>query len=332
MSMVTHECAYCHTIFERDERPSKPKHKRYFCNMDCFTKWRQESPEYRNPKTLQTITCDNCGKQRKLNRNDSDTAINRFCSHKCQYEWLAKNGQPATQNRVYFNCEICGKEYGMPKCHSSRAKHHFCSRKCQGEWMSTQTGKENPRYKHVEVTCYTCAKVFLRKPSRISYNKNNFCSRECLDLYLKTDEAKEFNRNRMLETLSAYPRKTKPEKLIQQCLKKSKISFEEQKIINKRFCVDFFIEDDNSKGIVVEVLGDYFHCNPDKYDEPINKMQKQNLANDKRRYNYLTKCGYAVFGIWEHEILENPKISLSQVFNYIQTSQTSLIDTFEHIK
>lgn len=332
MPKVTHECDYCHTLFERYERPSQPKYKRCFCSQRCSRKWHSESPEYRNPKTLQTVICVNCGNERPLRRQDSDSAINRFCSHKCQYEWLAKNGQPALQKRVYFNCEICGKEFSMPKCHSNRAKHHFCSRECQGKWMSTQTGKDNPRFKHVEVNCYYCGKPFLKKPSHISYCINNFCSRECLDLYLKTDEAKEFNRERMLETLSTYPRKTKPEKLIHSCLKKSKISFEEQKIINDRFCVDFLIEDERSKGIVIEVLGDYFHCNPDKYEEPINKMQKQNLANDKRRYNYLTKCGYVVFGIWENEILENPKTSLSQVFNYMETSQTSLIDTFEHVR
>jgi len=176
-----------------------------------------------------------------------------------------------------------------------------------------------------------CGKSFLRKPSHVDRHEKNFCSRACLDIYLKTDEAKCFNRNRMLETLSTYPRKTKPEKLVRNCLKKSKIPFEEQKVINNRFCVDFFINDDRSKGIVIEVLGDYFHCNPALYEKPINKMQKQNLANDKRRYKYLTKCGYIVFGIWESDILKNTKASLSPVFNYLKTSQVSLFGTFEHV-
>jgi very-short-patch-repair endonuclease len=198
--------------------------------------------------------------------------------------------------------------------------------------MSTQTGKDNPRYKHIEVSCRTCGKAFLKKPSHVSYCKNQFCSRECLDAYLKTDEAKDFNRKKMLETLSVYPRKTKPEKLVAKCLRKLKIEFEEQKIINNKFCVDFLIEDKKSKGIVIEVLGDYFHCNPEKYDEPINKMQKQNRANDKRRYNYLTKCGYTVFGIWENYIIENPKAALSPVLEYMGTFQLSLFAAFTHAR
>lgn len=309
--LVTRKCSYCQSIFERDERPSQPKRKRYFCNQNCFIKWRQESPEYRNPKTLQTVICVNCGRKRKLARNDSDTAINRYCGLDCYYEWLAKNGQPATQKRVYFNCEFCGKEFSKPKCHANRAKRHFCSDECHGKYKSSLPTGSSPLFTQQLIECDTCSKLFYKKPSHMG--ENNFCSKKCQTTWQNTPEMKQFYREKMLDTLSTYPRRTKPESIVAEYFTSQNIEFTEQETINNRFCVDFLIKSPTAKGIIIEVLGDYFHCNPLMYPAPINNMQKENLANDKRKFNYLKKCGYIVYGIWEKDILGNIERAMSKI-------------------
>lgn len=313
MVMVKRVCSYCNQEFERDERPSKPKAQRYFCNREHAIKWRQESPDFRNPKTLQTITCVNCGKERTLNRNDSDDAINRFCSLECYHEWRSKNGQPSIRKRVYFNCEFCGKKFSKPKCHANRAKHHFCSDECHGKYRNSLPAGSGPLFSQQLIECDTCGKLFYRKLSHVERNENNFCSKKCRTVWQNTPEMKEFYRENMLDILSTYPRRTKPEMMVAEYLTSQDIEFIEQETINNRFCVDFFVQIPNSNGIIIEVLGDYFHCNPLIYPEPINNMQKENLANDKRKSRYLRKCGYIVYGIWEKDILENIENAMSEV-------------------
>ena len=53
---------------------------------------------------------------------------------------------------------------------------------------------------------------------------------------------------------------------------------------------------------MIEVFGDYFHANPIKYGDGIDRLQKKNILNDKRKLKYLEKCGYKTVVIWENDI------------------------------
>lgn len=59
----------------------------------------------------------------------------------------------------------------------------------------------------------------------------------------------------------------------------------------------------SSKGILIEIDGDYWHCNPKKYPNgPINKIQKKNIQNDKEKDIVAKLKGYKLVRIWEGDI------------------------------
>jgi len=64
------------------------------------------------------------------------------------------------------------------------------------------------------------------------------------------------------------------------------------------FCVGSFL---------IEVQGDYFHCNPNtRHAKPKNKMQENNLKRDKRKKEFVIKDNkYKLVELWENDIINN---------------------------
>jgi very-short-patch-repair endonuclease len=200
--------------------------------------------------------------------------------------------------------------------------------------MKTQVGPLNKDYKRITVKCTQCGNMFDKKRNLVARDKNHFCSNECRWKWDKTsEEKKEATRRSALKNLSSYPRRTKPEQLVDDYLANNKLTYSAQTVINDRFCVDFLLPDERSSGVVVEVLGDYFHARPEKYlNGPINKIQEHAVADDKRRKAYLTACGYVVFGIWEGDILNNVSSAMKPIRRYLATGQLPLYSRFEHLQ
>ena len=92
---------------------------------------------------------------------------------------------------------------------------------------------------------------------------------------------------------------TKPEREMDALLKELKINFEPQKVIgNKIF--DFYVNDSN---LIIEVDGDYWHANSEKYaEEDLNSIQKRNIKNDKFKETLALGRGYKIIRFWESEI------------------------------
>ena len=71
-----------------------------------------------------------------------------------------------------------------------------------------------------------------------------------------------------------------------------------------RYKPDMYIEENN---IVIEVHGDYFHCNPVIYgDGPIDNIQEKHVLRDYYKMCYYKSRGYRVLYIWENDIKNNP--------------------------
>ena len=86
---------------------------------------------------------------------------------------------------------------------------------------------------------------------------------------------------------------TKPEIAIHEQLSKIGVKFETEHLINKKFCVDVFVPDYN---LIIFVDGCYWHACPTHH--PNNKKPN----SDNARVPYLSKCGFNVEIIWEHDI------------------------------
>jgi len=75
------------------------------------------------------------------------------------------------------------------------------------------------------------------------------------------------------------------------------------KEINKIF--DFYVPKHN---ILIEVDGDFYHCNPKIYnDGPVCKTQTINIENDKLKDEWAKANGYKLLRFWEDDINNNIK-------------------------
>jgi very-short-patch-repair endonuclease len=67
---------------------------------------------------------------------------------------------------------------------------------------------------------------------------------------------------------------------------------------------DFYLPQFNT---IIEVDGDFWHCNPNKFPEAIYESQKQNLERDKEKNEWADNNGFKMLRFWESDINENPE-------------------------
>lgn len=287
-------------------RKVKKDQSKYFCNRQCYGEWLKTHRPW-NFKGQVPAICDTCGKQ--FLRDKCHIKERNYCSKKCYTESKKKQigkNHPLYIDRVRVKCEVCGIVFERLEYRLNRSKRHFCSIDCKKAFTFK-----------VEVTCNWCGKIKLRSKSHAENRQTHFCSRECFKAAV---------------LLNKPSKETLPEKTVRQYFERENIPFKQYEIINDKFNVDFLLPDNASKGVVIEVLGDYWHCHPNRYQTPISVSQKKTIKQDKSRYNYLTKCGYVVFGIWECDIKENVKNALKPVFDYLETGMVTLFWRFEHLR
>jgi very-short-patch-repair endonuclease len=65
---------------------------------------------------------------------------------------------------------------------------------------------------------------------------------------------------------------------------------------------DFHIPEYN---ILIEVDGDFWHCNPKEYNSPVCKTQEINIKNDKFKSQWAADNGYKLLRFWENDINSN---------------------------
>lgn len=70
--------------------------------------------------------------------------------------------------------------------------------------------------------------------------------------------------------------------------------------------------------LLVEVDGDFWHANPDKWPIPIYDSQKQTLSNDRRKNKAAENGGYTLLRFWESDIKNNPSKVIRELLNAIE--------------
>jgi very-short-patch-repair endonuclease len=95
---------------------------------------------------------------------------------------------------------------------------------------------------------------------------------------------------------------TKPEREMNQILLELEVEFEPQKIVGKKI-FDFYVPQSN---LIIEVDGDYWHANSEKYlESDLNSIQKKNIKNDKFKETLALGSGYRIIRVWESELEKN---------------------------
>ncbi len=114
---------------------------------------------------------------------------------------------------------------------------------------------------------------------------------------------------------------------IHESYKLNNINFEElnseviryDKINKKHYRYDYV---DFTLKRCIEFNGDFWHCNPSKYNENyfhtiIKKTAKQLWENDSDKIKWLNSRGYEVLTIWESEYRKKPKETLEECLNFL---------------
>lgn len=77
---------------------------------------------------------------------------------------------------------------------------------------------------------------------------------------------------------------------------------------------DFYLPDSN---ILIEIDGDYYHANPEKYDvndwNSLTPTQKHDMAVDNIKNKWALLHGIPIYRFWENDIRKNPSKILNEL-------------------
>lgn len=216
-------------------------------------------------------------------------------------------------------CEVCKKEFECKKISNQR----FCSQSCQNIWQTTQVAELNKKYKRVPYQCAYCGKIFMVRYYKLQSQTEICCSDECRHKWFKEIIAKrpeyiEKKREVALRNLRGNVYSTansKPQSILDNILIRNNIKFERE-YLTKYYAIDNFLSD---SGLMIEVMGDYWHCNPTIYDHPINDCQKSRVIRDKAKHTYIkNQYGVEILYVWEHDLYYNEDICENLILDYVR--------------
>lgn len=137
-------------------------------------------------------------------------------------------------------------------------------------------------------------------------------------VWSQSDEWKEKSRIRAVEMLknNKINTLTKPQIIINELLDLNNIKYvNEEPFVY--YSIDNYLTDYN---LVIEVMGDYWHGNPLKFDK-LNDLQRKNITRDKAKHTFMkNRYNINILYIWEKDILEKPELCILLIKSYINNN------------
>lgn len=259
------------------------------------------------------VNCEYCGKLVYKTQTNFKKHKHHYCSNECQRK------KEAEYKRVDKVCPICGKIFNVRRS----VPQIYCSKECLNE-HNRRMNKKNPRpSKKIHCQCDYCGEDIFIKPSRYKRYKHHFCSMKCnrkwfTEVYSTTEEWKDESRKRAVQILSNNipTTQTKPQIEMNNLLEQMGVLYENERGFTY-YSVDNYLTD---YGLIIEVMGDYWHSSPLKYtQESINKMQTKVIGRDKAKHSYILKYyEIPILYLWENDIEKNKELCVELVKAYIK--------------
>ncbi len=240
------------------------------------------------PKILGILKKNNVTKKRdrcksiKIKEINGKFTTTRICPN-CKNEILITTTHPTTTCRNYFNT----------------LKNKSVCKKCLGGVME---GKNNPFFgkKHSDKTKNQISKSRVGK----GVGENNAMANP-----KHREKASKGFIERLNKTPIIYYSRSKKEKELYNLIKKKYKNVKHSFTVDKFIC-DIFIPE---KNLIIEYNGDYWHCNPNKYESNYyhkikNKTAKEIWEYDKNRIDILKQNGYNLEVIWEYDYNKTPDL------------------------
>lgn len=270
------QCIICHIVFDTP-RSNKT------CSEACYESHRKNRRENSNSNIIVTRECKLCGEPFKAKRYKPKA----FCNRSCASKYYIKNGtydkwrlMKIERQGFYGSCKVCKKSiYLEPRFKGLDSLVKLCGIECEKIYFASLfNGEQNPMYgKKLTIQQKDKQKstLFERYGVTNAYflAKRSTVSKPQRDLYNNLSELYRCK----LETLLPFH--------------------------SVRYFADIFIPDNN---IVIEFMGNYWHCNPLMYKEDYWHKKKCQYArdvweSDKIRKETLEKLGYIVYYVWESD-------------------------------
>jgi G:T-mismatch repair DNA endonuclease (very short patch repair protein) len=201
---------------------------------------------------------------------------------------------------------------------------------CKSCSLKLQTGEGNPFYgkKHTKKTLLKISKSRKGKGTGNNNAMSNPIWRKKSSENLKKkwasgelEETRKLMSEHMKKTIRSgkikYGVTSKKEKQIIQFLKEHNITSIQSYRVDTKIC-DIYI---SSLNLIIEYFGDYWHCNPDKYDENYFNQKKGKTAKqiwdyDKNKIDLIRNFGYNLEVIWENDLKHDNKKILEILNKY----------------
>lgn len=278
------KCKICETFFYRSKNYIK-SNKNIFCSKQCYRKFQLST---NNPLRIRKLRiCEYC----KKNFDAPNYASTKFCSIGCWGKYAKENRLfilPNSQKlKIEKICKSCNKKFFV---WNYRRNAKFCSPSCYKS------------FHHITKICRTCKKTFS-PPKHL--RKKIYCNNSCAQKRMGKRKSK-FSQE-ILEFIYSIKsaKKIESEALI--------------KVKNNNYCVDILINDK----LVIECYGDYWHCNPIKYQPEyfhtkISLKAKQIWKKDVARKNKIEEKGYKVLIIWEKDWNTNKEKARKNIVDFLK--------------
>ena len=79
--------------------------------------------------------------------------------------------------------------------------------------------------------------------------------------------------------------------------------------------------------LIIEIQGDYWHCNPIKYKNKISEMQSGVIRKDKAKHTYIKKeYGIDILYLWENDLYNNPDLCQELIRLYVD--KKGILDSY----
>jgi G:T-mismatch repair DNA endonuclease (very short patch repair protein) len=295
---------------------NKSKSKEHFCD---------ECDSIKNIIEVKCHTCNKVFKSTKTAKRKSKSGY-LFCSNKC----VGKYNAETKLNQIEKTCLICKKDYSVIPALAEKSV--TCSTKCQKKWQSEYLVGENANnYKGGERVkkCQNCNGDFTCK-SPYQYEHRKYCGLKCKHefwtkniLHNESFRKNWFEGNAKSRERMAQGNETRPETMVREWLESKDIKFFQERGFMRKYYADFFLP---SYKMIIEVMGDYWHGNPQVYGEgktPLNDEQLIRIEKDKIKKQDFIKNGYLYIEIWESDIYENVDEIMNEIcLKYIPVTTT----------
>lgn len=295
-------CDNCNkTITQKLIQYNRSNH--HFCNIECKKQWQTKKIN---------VKCDNCGKIVVQKQSQFNRAKHHYCCNKCQKEYEHKEKY---EQRI---CLICNKLFEVSKLSSQ----NLCSVECQHQWQKTQIGSLNSHYNRKQVKCEYCHKIYEARNYKLTNGQHLFCSVKCRqnwysNIWSQEEKWKEESRIRAAKLLQnrVVDTNTKPQQIINNILEEMKIEYVNEENF-KYYSVDNYLPQYN---LIIEVMGDFWHCNPLKYKNACHTIQSNRIVKDKAKRTYIKNIyGIEVLYLWEDDIYNKTYLCKKLIREYIK--------------